>query len=240
MKPFLTARWIDLAMLNYEVDPDALRPRVPAGTELDLRDGRTFVSVVAFRFRDTRVLGVPVPFHRDFEEINLRFYVRRKAPDGWRRGVVFIREVVPRRAVSLVARTLYDEPYVTHPTGSKVELPTTARGSGVAEYRWSADGERLGVSVEVEGEPALPPADSPEAFIAAHHWGYTRRRDGGTSEYRVDHPRWRVWSDGTGTLLGEVGSFYGEPFVQPLAGAPYTCFVAEGSQVQVHRGERLT
>src|SRR5439155_9383088 len=95
-RPFLTAEWRDLAMLNYEVDPAVLRPRVPAGTELDAWRGRTFLSVVGFMFLDTRVLGIPIPLHRDFEEVNLRFYVRREASEGWRRGVVFVKELVPR------------------------------------------------------------------------------------------------------------------------------------------------
>ena len=78
-RPFLTARWRYLAMLNYEVPPEALAPLVPAGTELDSWQGKTFVSVVGFLFLDTRVLGIAIPGHRDFEEVNLRFYVRRKA-----------------------------------------------------------------------------------------------------------------------------------------------------------------
>jgi uncharacterized protein YqjF (DUF2071 family) len=95
--PFLTAEWRDLAMLNYEIDAAVLRPFVPAGTELDAWGGRTFVSVVGFRFLGTRVRGVPVPGHRDFEELNLRFYVRRVADDGPRRGVVFGHLALRRR-----------------------------------------------------------------------------------------------------------------------------------------------
>ncbi|HTO08358.1 MAG TPA: DUF2071 domain-containing protein, partial [Myxococcota bacterium] len=112
---FLTAEWRDLAMLNYEIDPAVLEPRVPAGTELDAWSGRTFVSVVGFRFLRTRVLGVPVPYHVDFDEVNLRFYVRRKSGADWRRGVVFVKEIVPRRAIALVARVAYAENYVAHP-----------------------------------------------------------------------------------------------------------------------------
>ncbi|HEX8362069.1 MAG TPA: DUF2071 domain-containing protein, partial [Longimicrobium sp.] len=90
---FLAAEWRDLVMLNYEADPAALRPLVPAGTELDAWGGTTYVSMVGFLFLRTRVLGIPIPFHQDFEEVNLRFYVRRRGPEGWRRGVVFVREI---------------------------------------------------------------------------------------------------------------------------------------------------
>src|SRR5438045_6548239 len=98
-------------MLNYVVDPRLIMPLVPAETEIDLENGEAFLTVVGFLFLDTRLLGVPIPLHRDFEEVNLRFYVRRKSADKWRRGVVFIREVVPRCAIVLVARTFYRENY---------------------------------------------------------------------------------------------------------------------------------
>ena len=113
MRRFLTAEWRDLLMINYEVDPSLFKDRVPLGTELDLEDGRCYVSLVGFMFLETRVLGFPIPFHRNFEEINLRFYVKRELPDETRRGVVFIKELVPRRAIATVARVLYGEPYET-------------------------------------------------------------------------------------------------------------------------------
>ncbi len=111
MKPFLTANWRYLAMLNYVVDPVLVEPLVPPGTEIDYESGETFMSVVGFLFLDTRLLGFPIPLHRDFEEVNLRFYVRRKSADTWRRGVVFVRELVPRRVIALVARAFYGERY---------------------------------------------------------------------------------------------------------------------------------
>src|SRR5687768_2327991 len=82
---FLSARWQALAMLNWEIDPAVLEPLVPQGTELDFHDGKTYVSMVGFLFLDTRVLGWPVPLHRNFEEVNLRFYLRRVAGDEIRR-----------------------------------------------------------------------------------------------------------------------------------------------------------
>ena len=100
MQSFLTADWRYLAMLNYVVDPRLIGPLVPPGTEIDYEDGQTFLSIVGFLFLDTRLLGLPIPLHRNFEEVNLRFYVRKKSADTWRRGVVFIRELVPRRAIA--------------------------------------------------------------------------------------------------------------------------------------------
>src|SRR5438477_5664134 len=135
-RPLLSADWRYLVMLNYEVDPDLLEPLVPAGTVLDRWRGRTLVSIVGFRFADTRVLGAAVPFHRDFDEVNLRFYVRRHLPSGeGRRGVVFVRELVPRLAVALVARWAYNEPYRAVPMGSTA--PDSRIGApGRIVYEW--------------------------------------------------------------------------------------------------------
>ena len=118
-------------MLNYVVDPRLIMPLVPAETEIDFENGETFLSVVGFLFLDTRLLGLPIPLHRDFEEVNLRFYVRRKSADTWRRGVVFIRELVPRRAIALVARTFYGENYVAVPMKHEIEHLDAESESGI-------------------------------------------------------------------------------------------------------------
>lgn len=226
-------------MLNYEVEPAVLAPFVPAGTELDGWNGQTLMSVVAFRFLDTRVRGVAVPFHRDFDEMNLRFYVRRKAPDGWRRGVVFIKEVVPRRAIAWVARTVYNENYVACRTTSHVRLPVDPSGAGAVRYAWrAADGE-IALHVSVRGLPVLPAPDAEATFITEHYWGYARQRDGGTVEYRVEHPRWRVWDATDATLDGDVVGFYGAAFAEAFGTSPASAFVAEGSAVTVRKGTRI-
>src|SRR5207244_9793931 len=135
VQPFLTANWRYLAMLNFIVDPRILAPFVPPGTEIDYENGETFVSIVGFLFLDTRLLGFPIPLHRDFEEVNLRFYVRRKSADTWRRGVVFIRELVPRPAIALVARAFYGENYVAVPMKHEIEH---LGGNLKVEYCWRA------------------------------------------------------------------------------------------------------
>ena len=129
---FLTAEWRDLVMLNYEIDPGILAGLVPAGTELDLWQGRALVSVVGFHFRRTRVMGVAIPGHSNFEEVNLRFYVRREGPEGWRRGVVFVKEIVPRFAIAWVARALYNENYVALPMRHAIVGRSRAARSGAS------------------------------------------------------------------------------------------------------------
>jgi uncharacterized protein YqjF (DUF2071 family) len=235
---FLTAEWRHLAMLNYEVDPGLLLPLVPAGTELDTWRDRAYVSAVGFMFLRTKVLGLPVPFHRDFEELNLRFYVRREAEDGVRRGVVFVKEIVPRIAIATVARVVYNENYVRMRMRSAVDVaPEAARGS--VEYGWRHAGRWNRIRVETEGPPrALEPGSEAE-FITEHYWGYARQRDGATMEYRVEHPPWRVWTAVAHELDCDAVEIYGERFGAPLRGAPLSAFLAEGSAISVGRGRRL-
>ena len=166
---FLTAEWRYLAMLNYAVDPRMLLPRIPAGTELDFFDGQTFVSLVGFRFLNTRVRGIPVPFHRDFDEVNLRFYVKRREDALVKRGVVFIQEIVPRRAISLVARLVYNENYRRLPMRHEIKLA----GAGLSvQYEWRLRSRWNRLTVLAGSEPRPMVHDSAEQFIAEHYWGY--------------------------------------------------------------------
>lgn len=236
--PFLTARWEHLVFLNFEVDRRLLAPRVPSGTELDPWQGSHVVSVVGFRFRSVRLLGLPIPGHTDFEEVNLRFYVRRRDPaGGWRRAVVFISELVPRRAIAAVARIAYNEPYRAVPMHHAIAIDPAS--GGTLHYGWRHRGAAFEVSAEVVG-PARPIDPSSAAgYIAEHYWGYTRQRDGGTLEYQVEHPSWSGWDRGTGLLSGPVAGLYGEGFAEALTQPPASVVVALGSEVAVHRGMRL-
>jgi uncharacterized protein YqjF (DUF2071 family) len=234
---FLTAEWRWLAMLNYEVDPVILKPRVPRGTELDGWQGRTFVSMVGFRFLDTRVRGWAIPFHRNFEEVNLRFYVRRLGDDGWRRGVVFVRELVPRWAIATLARLVYGENYLALPMRHRLDLPQgEASIRGLVEYGWQHKGRWNALSARISGAARPPIPGSQEEFITEHYWGYASQRDGGTVEYRVEHPPWPVWRSSDCALDCDVAALYGPEFAPSLSGAPASAFVAVGSPVFVRRG----
>jgi uncharacterized protein YqjF (DUF2071 family) len=232
---FLSAEWRTLVMLNWEVDPAILRPFVPRGTELDAWQGKTFVSAVGFLFLDTRLFGIPVPFHRDFEEVNLRFYVRREGPEGWRRGVCFIREIVPKWAVAFLARAVYNERYVALPMRHRVAPPP----DGLAEYGWRHEGRWNSIHARFSGAPRPLAAGSEEEFITEHYWGYAAQRDGGTVEYRVEHPSWNVWRADESALDADVAALYGPQFVAPLATPPSSAFVADGSPVVVRRARRI-
>ena len=216
-------------MLNYAVDPAIVEPVLPPKTELDFFNGATYVSVVGFRFLGTKILGIGIPLHRNFEEVNLRFYVRRRGPEGWRRGVAFVRELVPRRAIAFVAGTLYGEPYSALPMGHCIAK--TASSIHV-EYRWKRAGQWESLGVHGVGEPQRLTPGSHEEFIAEHYWGYTARR-GGCGEYRVEHPPWRIWYGTESYLRADVRALYGDRFVAALSAPPVSALIAEGSEVTV-------
>jgi uncharacterized protein len=237
---FLTAEWRNLAMLNYEVDPAILLPLVPRAAELDTWDDRHFVSVVGFLFLNTRVLGLPVPFHSDFEEINLRFYIRRRVEDGWRRGVVFIKEIVPRWAIATVARVVYNENYVARRMRRRIDLDNgTISPNGSVEYSWRDGGSWHHVRAKTDGEARPLATGSEEEFITEHYWGYAAQRDGGSVEYQVEHPRWRVWQTSEAAFECDVKRVYGHELVECLSAKPASAFVAEGSAIVVRKGMRI-
>jgi uncharacterized protein YqjF (DUF2071 family) len=237
---FLTGEWRYLAMLNYRVEPELLQPFVPRGTSLDFWQGSTYVSLVGFLFRDTRVLGVPVPLHRDFEEVNLRFYVRRSVGEEVRRAVTFIKEIVPRAAIATLARLAYNEPYVAMPMRHSIAAQAGADvAQGEVRYEWRQRGEWCSHAVEESGDARPLQPGSEAEFITEHYWGYTRQRDGGTVEYQVTHPRWRIWSVNRAEVLGDLAALYGAELSRVLMRAPDSAFLAEGSAIAVHAPERL-
>jgi uncharacterized protein len=228
---FLTAEWRHLAMLNYVVDPSVLKRFVPSGTELDSYQGDYFVSVVGFRFLNTRVLGWAFPLHRNFDEVNLRFYVRRHAPEGWRRGVVFIQELVPRRAIAFVGRTCYGEPYRALPMRHRIDHTVEKI---CVEYGWQLQGRWESMRAAAEGQSKPIEHGSLEEFITEHYWGYTARK-AACAEYQVEHPRWQVWRAVEATLDADVPTLYGDSFAESLSSRPASAFIADGSWVVVRR-----
>jgi len=231
---FLTAEWRNLLMFNYAVDPGVLQRFVPRGTELDAFEGQTYVSLVGFEFNRTRVAGIAIPFHRFFEEVNLRFYVRRSE----KRGVVFIRELVPKLAVAAIARIAFGENYSRVPMSHSTHvLPDT--GVVATEYNWGSGAQQCSMKTEAEKASFLPLHDSLGEFITEHYWGYAAQHDGGCLEYEVQHPRWLVREAKTARFQGDAAHFYGAEFGELLTLPPNSAFLAEGSPVRVFKGTRL-
>jgi hypothetical protein len=221
---FLTAEWRYLAMINYEIDPGVLLPFVPRGAELDARDNRAFVSVVGFLFLNTRVLGLPIPFHRDFEEINLRFYVRRRGPEGWRRGVVFVKEIVPRWAIATVARIVYNENYVARQMSHRIDLKDgMIAPNGLVEYSWRETAMRMRMrNGERERSGAAGEGPVREAQVAHAPRSAFKRRDadgeGPVREAQVAHAPRSAFNRIRVRTVGEA---------QPLAAGSEEEFITE-------------
>jgi uncharacterized protein YqjF (DUF2071 family) len=233
MKKFLTAKWLDLVMANYSVEPSLLSEFIPQGTELDFWDEECYVSLVAFKFFETRVLGIPIPFHRNFLEVNLRFYVRREIGNETRRGVVFIKEIVPRQAIALVARYAYGEPYETW----KMRLLQNEKH---LSYNWSNKGCENSVTVEINQNLGVPESNSHGEFIIEHYWGYTKRSSIRTDEYKVEHPKWELFDVNNAQINVDFGKTYHERFAFLRDQKPKSILLAKGSEIAVYKGEKIS
>lgn len=236
-RKFLTAQWRNLLMLNYEVSPDVLQPYLPPGTELDLWQGKVLVSMVGFRFLDTRVLGIKWPWHVNFDEVNLRFYVRRFDGSQWKRGAVFVSEIVPKPAIALVANTLYNERYRAMPMRHTFR-PLDDQLTQI-QYEWKYRGRwnSLGATVTKALRPMLP--GSAEEFIFEHYWGYNKLSQRSTHEYRVEHVSWQIADTHNEFFDIDVAGLYGPAFVPYLSQPPVSVFYAEGSEVSVNIAGKL-
>jgi uncharacterized protein YqjF (DUF2071 family) len=232
-KVFLTAQWTDLLMLNYEVAPELLEKYVPRGTRLDSFEDRTYMTLAGFRFRETKLFGtLPVPFHRAFLEINLRFYVRRTTNSEERRGVVFIAEIVPRWMIAQVARMLYGENYLCRPMRNN-------RRDAMVEYAWRTKSSYCILGARISETSAYPAQGSFEQFITEHYWGYSAQPNGGCLEYQVTHPAWKVRTCVEACFNGDPIREYGAKLATILQGRPHSSFLADGSSVVVLKGAKI-
>jgi len=229
-KTFLTARWEDLVMANYAVPPEILLPYLPKGVELDLFEGKAYVSLVGFMFKKTSLFGVPIPFMGTFEEINLRFYVKRKDGDIFKRGVVFINETVPYKAVAFIANKLYKEHYISIPTKSQIGLSDSIKN---INFQWKPKTGWNKIAITTDNTSVEMPTDSIEEFIFEHYYGYTKVSNTETQEYRVNHPRWQINKVLSSDIHCDFGAMYGDDFAFLSNQAADSVIFAEGSNVSV-------
>lgn len=228
--PFLTAEWKWLAMANYAVDPGLLQPYLPAATELDLWEGRCYLSLVGFLFRNTRLKGIRIPFHTNFEEVNLRTYLRYRTPEGdWRRGVVFLSEIVPLPSLAFVANQAYHEHYRSMPMRHDIHQTEEAL---TVQYEWKG-GSWNSFCVVADTEAREQDPHAIEAFITEHYFGYTRMDDRRTAEYRVEHPLWRTYPVQGFEIKVDFTDLYGPAFAFLEGRKPDSILLAEGSDIRV-------
>lgn len=223
-------------MANYVVDPDLLSPFLPYRTELDIFEGKHFVSLVGFMFTNTRLLGFKIPFHVNFEEVNLRFYVRYNDAGAWKRGTVFIKEIVPKPAISFIANNVYHEKYCT----KRMRHVEEYSASGLElSYQWRHRGKwnEIAAKTESVARPMIPGSEA--QFIAEHYWGYSRFNERTSFEYQVQHPPWNIFPVNDYKIDCDFGSLYGPEFSILENLEPNTVFVAEGSAVTILQKRRL-
>jgi len=229
---FLTAEWRKLAIANYAIDKSVLTPYLPVGTELDLWNDTCYVSLIGFLFKNTKLMGFSIPFHANFEEVNLRFYVRHKDGNTWKRGVVFIKEIVPKFALSVVANTIYNENYETMPMSHSWSETEEDRN---VEYKWRCENKWQSFSINAHKGLSEITAGSETEFITEHYWGYARYSATKTNEYEVRHPRWAQYKVNSYKIEADFGLIYGDAFKFLNAQQPVSVMLAEGSDVSIER-----
>ena len=235
-KTFLTAEWRNLLMANYAIDPAVLAPYLPCYTELDTYNGVHYVSLVGFLFTNTKVSGISFPFHRTFEEVNLRFYVRYKENGAWKRGVVFMKEIVPRRMITFVANTIYKEKYATHPMK---HVWQTEKDTLKVEYHWKVGRDWNYLKAVADKKPTPLVDDSEEAFITEHYWGYTHVHETCTGVYEVAHPKWNIHAVMHFDVACNAAALYGPAFAEALSQPARSVFLCDGSPIKVFKGGRI-
>lgn len=231
---FLTAEWRKLAVINYEIDPIILLKYVPEGTELDFYQEKCYVSLVGFMFLNTKLLGISVPFHRNFEEVNLRFYVKKKENSTWKRGVVFVKEIVPKAALSIVANTFYNENYKTLPMKNKIEIKDENLHVNYAwkEKNWHS------IDIIAENEEKAMEDHSEFEFITEHYFGFTKNGKN-TLEYEVCHPKWTYYPIISHQIKVNFEEVYGQDFSCLNEFQPISVMLAEGSKIEVKTKSKI-
>ncbi|RZL66872.1 MAG: DUF2071 domain-containing protein [Pedobacter sp.] len=233
---FLSAEWRKLILANYEVDKDILLKYLPPFTELDDWQGKYYVSLVGFMFVNTRLKGFSIPFHGNFEEVNLRFYVKYNDNGTWKRGVVFVSEIVPKPAITFIANTVYKENYKTLPMKHSW-LETNDQLA--VEYAWkTAEWNKISVITNPQSVPIA--VGSEEEFITEHYWGYTKIGVNRTSEYGVEHPRWETYPIKDYKIDVDFEKNYGKDFSFLKDVKPNSIMLAEGSEIYVLKGKKIS
>ena len=231
---FLSARWENLVMINFEVDPTVLQPHLPPFTELDLFEGKALVSVVGFMFCNTKVMGISWPFHTTFEEVNLRYYIKHFDGITWKRGVGFISEIVPKPLISLTANLLYNEHYST---AKMKHLITQSEDEIEVSFEWKKMATRWNrMKIVADKKTISLEPETAAWFVLEHYWGYNKLNEQTTIEYAVEHPTWKIYPVKNAILDADIKKLYGPAFATFIEGVePHSVFLAEGSDVIVRK-----
>jgi len=234
---FLSAEWRKIIFINYSVPPEILKPYIPLKTELDLYKGECLVSLAGFQFLNTCISGIPLPFHKRFQEFNLRFYVVYKTGDTWRRGVMFISEFVPKPFFKHLANMLMREKYTSMPM--KCEFKKDGDYLN-ALYAFNCKKRWNGITAVAGLTPKPIEPGTLDEFIAEHYWGYNTWYNDHTIEYRLNHPRWASYELQSFNVDIRFEDVYPLSFAPYLYASPHSAQFVEGSAVKLSASQLIS
>ncbi len=193
--PLFLADWMDVLFIHYEVDPTRLQASVPF--ELDLLDGRAFVSLVAFSMRRLRpafggaLTALPFKIVGETRFLNVRTYVRHNQEAG----IYFIKEFMSSRLSAPLGPLTYGLPY------HLARLDYDCRDNGFAfdgRIRRTEGHERR-LRFHASFKPDAPAANRSTAydeglaaeFLTEQYTAYTCHR-GDQRLFRIWHKPWKL------------------------------------------------
>ena len=239
-KVLMTAKFSELVAVNFAIDPKILEPRVPRGLELDFYNDETYVSLICMMLRDVRVWGIPIHIATGFEEINLRFYVRRREGDGYRRGCCFIKDYVSSGAAAWILGSLFKAEF------QKLKMKHSNSGFDGApesvpsvDYQWKVGDHWNRLRIKARSRIQKTSRDTKHGFILMHDNEYSQR-DGKTLEDRASRPAWTIWDAAQANFECDVKNLFGREFQRALSRRPASVFVTGGSDVTIYRPTIIT
>lgn len=143
---------------------------------------------------------------------------------------MFIKEIVPKVALTFIANTIYNENYVA--TAMKHSWNETDTSREVA-YFWKSKGKWQHISVIADKEPQQIPAGGEIEFITEHYWGYARCNSLKINQYEVRHPRWEHYPVTSFNIEADFELNYGSTFAFLNKQQPASVMLAEGSEISV-------
>lgn len=187
-RPAFLGDWAEATFVHFAVEPRWLQPCVPF--ELDLYEGRAYVSLVAFTMRHMRPAWLDTPAGElllrpimPCRFLNVRTYVRA----GGSEGIYFLGEWLSQWVNIPFGPLLYGLPY----RAGRVQFARDEQARTMEVDVRGSSGGRLAFHGESDAEAPLATAvpGSLDAFLLERYLAFTKRR-GKSLVFRVDHAPW--------------------------------------------------
>ncbi len=178
-------RWHEILFLHFEVPASSLRPLVDPRLELDLHDGRAWVSLTPFTMRGARLrLAPPLPMLARFHELNLRTYVR----GGGVPGLWFLSLDAESAPAVALARATLGLPYHR----ARMSRSTSDGAHAYRSERIVVRGPRATFAASwTVGDPVPTPPGSLDRFLAERYALFSVLA-GRLLRVRVRHAPWSL------------------------------------------------